>query len=124
MTTLDQIPAPPEGSSFSLVKIEKVSIPHPYCITPKHVAIASDQFCGMLGTEAIEAAERQGAHCGMRGCNLRCDQHESSKTLFIRVPQNCDLNAIPGLHAYLRSIQAKAAELGIEGFAFPTSNVV
>ena len=119
MTTLEQVPVPPEGSVFSLAKVEKVSIPHPYCITARHMEIASDQFCGMLGEAAIEAAEKQGAHCGMQRCNLRYDQHKTSETLFIRVPQNKDLNAVPGLHAYLLLIKDKATELGIEGFAFP-----
>lgn len=125
--TLDQVPAPPEGAVFRLKKLDTVSIPHPYMITPRHVSWASDHWGGMLGKEAIRDAEKHGAECGI--CRdkqhrdgsriLSIDEHESSLTLFIVVPQNRDLNSVTGLHAYL--LKLKEANLGIEGFAFPTS---
>lgn len=118
--TLDQLPPVPEGSAFRLVKIERVGMPHPYCLTPKHVAHASDHFCGVLTAESIRDAEKHGARCDIckqRGENLSYEQHESPLTLFLAVPQNKDLNAVPGLHAYLLAV--KKAELGVEGFAFP-----
>lgn len=52
-----QIPAPPPNVSFSLLKLEKICIPHPYCITPKHVEVAADYHSGYLNEEAIEDAE-------------------------------------------------------------------
>ncbi len=125
---LVQIPAPPQDSVFSLSKVDKVSMPHPYCIGAKHVQVAADQFGGMLGEAAIEAAEKQGVYCDIckklnrkRGTPiLKYHEHENNLTLFITVPQNKDLNAIPGLHEYLLGIKDKAVELGIQGFAFLT----
>lgn len=115
------LPAVPEGAPFKVLKCETVGIPHPYCITPKHVAWASDHCGGMLGAAAIrEAEEKAGASCEIcrkqGGGILKYDDHESPLTLFVAVPHH-DLNAIPGLHAYLMAV--KAAGLGVQGFAFP-----
>lgn len=63
LPTLDQMPPVPPGVSFSLKKIEKISIPHPYCIAPGHVAEAANHWGGMLGVEAIRAAEKKGIYC-------------------------------------------------------------
>ena len=118
--TLDQLPPVPEGAPFRLLKLERVGMPHPYCITPKHVAHASDHFSGMLTADAIRDAEKHGARCDIckkQGKRLSYEEHENPLTLFVAVPQNKDLNAVPGLHAYLLAV--KNAELGVEGFAFP-----
>jgi hypothetical protein len=120
---LKDLTAPPDGSAFRLLKVERLTMPHPYCITPRHVAEASDNFGGMLNEAAIESAEKHGAHCGTQGCRLAYGQHETSVTLFIGVPQNGDLNAVPGLHRYLLSIKERAVQLGISGFAFPELEV-
>lgn len=118
--TIADFPTPPPDAVFELQKVETVSLPHPYCITPKHVGVAADQFAGILGEAALEAAEKQGARCGMRDCHLPYSKHESVKTLFIKVPNRPkDLNDVPGLHAYLLSIKEQAEGLGITGFAFP-----
>jgi hypothetical protein len=117
---LTQITKPPEGAAFQVRRIHTFSIPHPYCITGKHVVIASDSHGGILDVSAIEDAERRGAKCGIRGCRLSYRDHTVQKALVIVVPKVEDLNAIPGLHAYLLSIKEQATALGIEGFAFPT----
>ena len=123
---LEDIPQPPEGSVFKLVKLETVGMPHPYCIGTRHVAEASDHFSGMLGRDAILSAEKKGASCDIcrdlqrkRGTPvLSYDEHETMLTLFISVPNNrADLNSIPGLGPYLQSV--KDLNLGIDGFAFP-----
>ena len=112
---LTQIPKPPDGSVFELDKVVKVTYPHPFMITAKHVARAADQYGGMLGEECL-----RGQGCGMRDCNLRYEEHKTEVALTIVVPRGSrDLNAIPGLHAYLLSIKEVATGLGIEGFAFP-----
>jgi hypothetical protein len=124
-----QIPRPPEGSAFTLLKVQKVTTPHPYCITPKHVAVAADHHCGMLNEAAIEDAEKRGARCGTcremakrnRDSVLSYREHETNTALFIQVPQDRNLNAVQGLHAYLLSIKALAESLGVTGFAFPTA---
>ena len=121
---LDAISPPPAGASFSLVKVDTVAQPHPYCITPKHVAAASDHFGGMLGAAAIEYAEQHGARCDIcrqQGRFLSYKEHTSDLTLFIGVPVKLQksLDEVPGLHQYLMSIKEKAESLGITGFAFP-----
>jgi hypothetical protein len=117
---LEQIPPPPEGSVFALQKVETISVPHPYVIGPRHVAIASDRFSGRLGEDAIEASERAGYGCQHPRCQLSHKEHESMRTLFVLLDSKPgDLNNVPGLHAYLVSIKERAESLGIQGFAFP-----
>jgi hypothetical protein len=111
---LAQVPPPPVGSSFKLDKVDTVVLPHPFMITPKHVEYAADRCGGVLDAEALSKAP-----CGIKGCQLSSNDHKPMVSLFIRVPQNRDLNAIEGLRAYLLAIKEKATELGIDGFAFP-----
>ena len=120
----------PQNVVFHLLDVRKITQPHPYCITPKHVHVAADYHGGMLNESAIEDAERRGAHCGMKEqghlspyksnfCNLSYKEHKTDIVLFIEVPQIKDLNEVPGLHAYLMSIKEQAEKLGVTGFAFP-----
>jgi hypothetical protein len=126
LPVLEDMPQPPEGSTFSLEKIDKVSIPHPYCITPKHVEWASDHCGGMLTKDAIrEAEQKHGAACDIcrksgRGI-MSIDEHETQVTLFIRVPQRlrANLKEIPGLHEYLIAHKEAMEAKGIQGFGFP-----
>ena len=116
---VSKLPQPPAGAEFSLRGVEKLSVPHPYCITPGHVAIAADRFSGMLGTDAIAAAEKQGVRCGIKGCQLAYDKHETVVALLIEVPANDDLNKVAGLHKYLHGNKQVFVAAGIQGFAFP-----
>lgn len=119
---MEQLPTVPDGADFKVHKLDIVSLPHPYCITPGHVAVASDQFSGMLGEAAIEEAERQGIYCDIcrsQGQIVPWHEHVSQLTLFIVVEHHV-LNEIAGLHQYL--LKVKDADLGIEGFAFPKPN--
>ena len=125
-----QIPPPPPKSAFHLEKVTQIALPHPYCITPKHVAVAADHHCGILDSAAIEDAEQRGASCDT--CKelvrkrrqdhiLKHYEHENQVTLVVIIPKGIrDLNAIPGLHAYLLSIKDLATALGVQGFAFPS----
>ena len=63
----------PSTEHFSVT--DSIGIPHPYCLTPRHVAVASDHFCGRLGKDAIIDAEKRGVKCGMRGCTLAYGVH-------------------------------------------------
>lgn len=119
---LENLPQPPAGVEFTLQKVEKISMPHPYCITPKHVAYAADHFGGRLTLGAIRESEKHGARCdicahGHKGI-LTVDQHEQLTTLFIRVPKTDDLNAVEGLQNYLFTNKKTLVKLGIQGFAF------
>lgn len=126
---LDRLPTPMPGLPFALQKIEDVILPHPYCITPKHLAYADSMY---LDAAAIKRAETRGAQCDIcrqlvkrrqQSAVLAYSEHESQKTLFIAVNDNRDLNAIDGLHDYLLQIKPVAESLGIQGFAFPMSKV-
>lgn len=122
------LPPLPEGAMFKPAKLEKISMPHPYVITPRHVAIAADKYSGLLGVEAIEGAEKEGVGCGWRGdrlesrCQLPYKKHDQPLTLFVEVPKDGqrDLNSIQGLGKWL--CETKELGLGIEGFAFPASS--
>ena len=120
MITVKDVPQVPEGRTFRVIKVEKVSMPHPYWITPKHVEVASNYHGGMLTERTIEDAEKRGAGCDIcrvNGMTLTYKEHENLVTLFVGVPQNRDLNSIEGLREYL--LMVKGANVGIDGFAFP-----
>lgn len=105
------VPPTPEGAEFRIVKVDTVVLPHPFVITPKH--LAGDSM--YLNEDVIE---RSGAPCGHPGCLLGIREHESQVTLFVEVEDNrVDLNTIDGLGPYLQAV--KDADLGLEGFAFP-----
>jgi hypothetical protein len=99
--------------------VDSIGVPHPYCLMPKHVAVASDHHCGFLDEAAIEDAESRGAHCGMRDCNLSYKQHEKALVVLCKE----ELKAADGmvnseLHAYLCTIKDQATTNGYAGFAF------
>lgn len=120
------MPPIPARVSFSLLKVESISRPHPYCITPRHVEWAADHYSGMLTQEAIIDAEKNGAKCDIcrkqgnkQGNILTFAQHETVTALFIQVPAGVEnLNDLKGLHKYLFENKAKFESLGIQGFAF------
>lgn len=123
---LSSLPPPPPGVSFKLLKLEERVLPHPYCITPKHLQYADSMY---LDGAAIERAEGKGAVCDICRKEVRAQrqpailtygQHEKVLMLFIGVSANQqkDLNSVKGLHSYL--LKLKKANLGIGGFAFPT----
>lgn len=102
-------------------------MPHPYCITPKHVAIASDEFMGMLGEPAIEAAEAKGVKCDIcakieRKTGKPClPWAEHKQALLVEVNDSRELKDIPELKAYLLKIKPLAEKDGFAGFAFMQS---
>lgn len=123
---LADLPQPPEGAVFSLKDMRTISLPHPYCVTPKHIECAADHHGGILDDAAIRDAEKRGALCGAgsRGdpCRLPFDKHENLLTVFIAVPNNKQLNETPGLQDYLCEHTAQFKQFGVDGFAFPNAN--
>jgi hypothetical protein len=97
---------------------DTIGVPHPYCITPKHVAHAADNFFGMLDENAIISAEKSGARCGMRGCNLSYAEHEQALLVACRKDFKTDEDAKNELHQYLLSIKQQCTDDGYAGFAF------
>jgi hypothetical protein len=115
---MQTLPPLPDGVHFRPVKVEALSMPHPYCITPKHLELCDSMY---LNEDTIRRAEERGARCGVSGCQLSCDEHETSVTLFVEVPDNsaAGLNQEQGLLPWLNEV--KDAELGLDGFAFPAA---
>jgi len=119
LPSVSDLPAPPENSSFFLVEIKEITLPHPFVIGGQHIAIASDHFLGMLTKEAVEFAEVRGVRCQHTGCLLKYAEHETMIAGIIAIvnrPEN--LSEVEGLHDYLLAIKDKAQELNIYGFAF------
>jgi hypothetical protein len=94
--------------------VDTIPVPHPYCITPKHVAVASDKHCGILDENAIEDAEREGAKCGICKGELAFGEHK--KALLVDCKEDIQKNK--ELHEYLLKIKKKAEREGYVGFAF------
>ncbi|MCI0560207.1 MAG: hypothetical protein MN733_17100 [Nitrososphaera sp.] len=121
----DFLPKPAKRLPFRLLKVEDVYLPHPYCLTPKHLKYADSI---VLDEASIAKAEAEGAKCdtcrrlykaGRQDEILPLSKHEKQKALFIEVEDNRDLNQIKGLHKYLWKIRPLAETLGVQGFAFP-----
>ncbi len=96
--------------------IDSIGVPHPYCLTPKHVAYASDHHSGMLTKHAIVESEKHGARCDICKGDLKYEEHEQA--LLIEVGDSRELKDIPELKDYLLSIKEQAEKDGFVGFAF------
>ena len=105
----------PKTDLFSIK--DTIATPHPYCITPEHVAHAADNYGGMLGENAIESLEaKRGPCCGVKGCKLTYTEHEQA--LLVEVKDDRPLNEITELKEYLLSIKDMAEQDHFAGFAF------
>lgn len=119
---IDKIPKPKVGH-ITLLSVDKIMVPHPYCITPKHLTGESMY----LTKEVIRDAEKKhGAVCdicrrlvkqGKQKSILNFDEHQEALTLFIEVSKG-DLNEVKGLKEYLLEIKQVLRDLGIDGVAF------
>lgn len=105
----------PSTENFSIV--DTIGVPHPYCITPRHIGEASDHFGGMLGTDAIKSAEKKGITCGVKGCMLPFDKHEQALLVSCKIDINKPENK-QEITDYLLSIKEEAEKNGYVGFAF------
>lgn len=103
----------PKTKQFQI--IDTILVPHPYCITPRHVTYAADYCSGILGEDAIIEAEKQGAKCGICRGDLSYEAHE---TAVVEVDDKRELEDIPELKKYLLKIKALCESDGFAGFAF------
>ena len=94
---------------------DTIGVPHPYCITPKHVAYASDHCSGILDEDAIRRAEKQGARCDICKGELSYDQHEHA--LVVECHADPDDHE-QELREMLESNVKEATANGYAGFAF------
>lgn len=98
--------------------VDKIGVPHPYCITPRHIKVASNDHGGILSEAAIEDAEEKGACCGICRGQLRYKEHEQALLVGCRAElKDAEGKTNPELHAYLLRIKKSAREK-YAGFAF------
>lgn len=98
---------------------ETIPVPHPYCIGPIHVEVASKHHGGMLNEAAIKDAERTyGGRCGICKGKLKFDEHETALLVACKAELMDEENVNPELHAYLLAVKEKCEEDGYAGFAF------
>jgi hypothetical protein len=98
---------------------ETIPVPHPYCITPKHVQVAADQFGGMLGVVAVKSAEKQGAKCGICKGKFAFEEHGTALLVECgRELKDAKGSAEPELHAYLLKCKPLCEADKYVGFAF------
>jgi hypothetical protein len=97
---------------------ETIGVPHPYCIGPAHVAEAADHHGGMLGTAAIEAAERRGAKCCSCRGKLKFSEHETALLVACKEELKNGNEVNPELQTYLLQCKSLAEEDSFAGFAF------
>ena len=113
-----------ENKNFSVK--DSIGVPHPYCITPKHIDVASDEFMGMLGKEAIARAEEKGVVCDIcKKANIKngtailsYEEHQQALLINCKKDIQKDEEAKKELQEYLLKIKDKATKKGFVGFAF------
>lgn len=105
-----------EHGNFTV--IDTIGVPHPYCITPRHVVYASDHHCGMLTADSIREAEENGAQCGICKGKLLYDEHETALLVSCKKDIEADEEAKNELHKYLLKLKDQAEKDNYVGFAF------
>ena len=98
--------------------VDTIGVPHPFCITTRHVAYAADRHGGMLTKSAIS---HSGGPCGMKGCTLSIHEHETALLVSCLGPLNPKEDrkkAHPELQEYLKKIVDQCKEEGYAGFSF------
>jgi hypothetical protein len=115
-----------ESKNGNFVITDTIGVPHPFCITPEHVAHASDKHCGQLTKECIKEIEenrekrnKSPSSCGIRGCTLRFEEHEQA----LLVECYADMTdksgrAVKELHDYLLACKDEAERNNYAGFSF------
>lgn len=106
--------------------VDTIGVPHPYCLTPKHVKVASEQFNGIMGKEAIAEAERQGIYCyTCREINrrhgdpiLKADEHKHSLLVACFKDMNTNEKYLKEVKRYLTHIKDMCEKDGYAGFTF------
>jgi hypothetical protein len=93
--------------------IDTIGVPHPFCITGKHVVWASDKHFGKLGRDAIISYEKSiggKPSCGVPQCNLTFEKHETALAIKCKIKDN-ELTK-----QYLQSIVEQCEADGFAGF--------
>lgn len=97
-------------SPFDLHYINNINYkPHPYMITPSHLANSAGMYLD------VEGAEKKGSTCGMKGCTLPYDQHTSDKVAALILNRNTTNDEA---NKVLKNVVDNIEENEIDGFIF------
>ena len=105
--------------------IDTIAVPHPYCLTPKHVVEAADNFGGIMGEAAMQSADDKGIYCYSCRTNnrrhgdpiLKYKQHELA--LLVACYENMEeVKFKKEVQHYLKSIAKMVEEDKYAGFTF------
>ena len=117
----DKLKKYPKTDLFEV--IDTIGVPHPYCITPKHLTGQSMY----LGKEEIRDAEKyHDAKCdicrklykkGKQERILTIDEHEIALLVKIKDKSYSTPGDVPGLREYLRSIKELTESDKFVGYA-------
>lgn len=94
--------------------IDSIGVPHPYCITSKHVAYAADHYSGMLTADSIRESEENGARCGICKGKLSYAEHEQALLISCKT----EIKDNTELKEYLLSLKDKVIADGYAGSTF------
>lgn len=108
----------PKSKNENFYVKDKISVPHPYTITVKHIAFASDNYRGILGEEAIREGEKNNIKCGHKNCKLSFSEHEQALLIACKKDFNSDDEAKKEIKQYLLSIKGICENDGFAGFSF------
>jgi len=103
--------------------IDKIGVPHPYCITPKHLEYAESMI---LDNAAIERADKKGAVCDIcrkahkkNGSKiLTWDEHKQALLIEVKGLDLKKTEDIEIVRNYLLTIKDRCEKEGFVGFAF------
>lgn len=115
----------PKSKNSNFYVKDSIGVPHPYCITPKHMI--PDRMI-MDKNTIKEAEEKHGAVCDI--CRklvrnnkqdkiLSFDEHEQALLIACKV----DIKENKELHEYLNTIKKQTEKDGFVGFAFLNEKV-
>jgi len=103
--------------------VDSIGVPHPYCITPKHLEYCESMY---LNAESIARAESKGAKCDIcRKLNrkygnpiLSYAEHKQALLIECKTEIQTETKNNPELKAYLLKIKELTEKHGFEGWAF------
>jgi hypothetical protein len=122
----------PDVEHIKILEVKEITVPHPYCITPKHLQFNEGMYLDIEGAEQRSREmfpndRRKWAVCdickheyskGLRSDILPLSEHKKNVTLFLEVPKTENLNEVEGLNNYLKTIKPVLEQLHIDGIAF------
>ena len=118
MTEDDRLKVYPRTEHFSVE--DTIGVPHPYCITPKHLLPGRIY----IDAESIREAEKQGAECDICKKAVRAgkipqilayDEHKQALLIACKVDLKTHQKEA---RAYLLSIKDRCEKDNFAGFAF------